>query len=175
MPAPISVELVPHSPEWAERAAHISAQVTGATGDLFLAIHHIGSTSIPGIAAKPIIDLLPVARSLAALDAAQSAIEALGFNAWGEYGLPGRRYFTRDDPESGVRLVNMHCWAESDPAITRHLAFRDYLRAHSAIAAEYGREKARCAALHPLDSHAYTGCKNDWIARVQADAVRAET
>ena len=172
MSAPIPVELVPHSPVWAEVAA-ISARLIAATGDVLVEIHHIGSTSIPAIPAKPIIDLLPVARDLAALDAAQTAIEALGFVAWGEYGLPGRRYFTMNDPETGKRLIQLHCWALGDPEIARHLAFRDHLRSRPEIAAEYAHEKERCAALHALDSHAYTDCKNDWIEKVQRDALVA--
>jgi GrpB-like predicted nucleotidyltransferase (UPF0157 family) len=135
-----------------------------------VSIHHIGSTAVSGLAAKPIIDLLPVVRSIERIDTLAAVLEAAGYRAWGGYGLPGRRYFTRDD-ENGVRTHNVHVYGEHNPEIVRHLAFRDYLRAHSAVCREYEEMKRQAYALHPADIQRYSDAKNDWIKRVECEAL----
>jgi len=82
-------------------------------------------------------------------------LESLGYGWWGEYGLPGRRYCTLDDPQTGRRRVQLHGYLNGSAEITRHLAFRDYLRARPDVAQAYDAEKERCRKLHPFDSHAY--------------------
>jgi GrpB-like predicted nucleotidyltransferase (UPF0157 family) len=140
MPAPIQVTLVQHDPSWASQAYREGERLKAAIGDAILAVHHIGSTAIPGIYAKPILDLIPVVRSLADLDTNQQAVEGLGYAWWGEYGLPGRRYCTLDNPQTGNRMVQLHCFAQGSQEITRHLAFRDHLRSHPVLAREYEAE-----------------------------------
>ena len=142
-----------------------------AASRAIVAVHHIGSTSIPGVLAKPTIDLLGVAKDLATLDQDRSVLEALGYEWRGEYGLPGRRYCTLSG-SVGQRLIHLHCYSESDPSIARHLAFRDYLRARPEAAVAYQQEKLRCARLHPTDGGAYTECKSVWIRRAEQQAAQ---
>lgn len=170
-PSPIRVELVPHDPAWAEAARAEAVVLRDALGDVLLTVHHVGSTAIPDIHAKPILDLMPVVGELAALDGHRAALEGLGYRWLGELGLPGRRYCTKDDPASGKRLVQLHAYEQGAPDIERHLAFRDFLCERPALAAEYDREKQRCQRLHPGDSHAYGDCKSDWIRSVEAQAL----
>ncbi|WP_339933050.1 GrpB family protein [uncultured Brevundimonas sp.] len=170
MPRPVA--LAPHSPHWTIRAAALIAELQAAAPGVLLAVHHVGSTAVPGLRAKPVIDLLGEVGALAGIEAARSALEGLGYRWRGENGAAGRRYFTRDDPDTGVRAVHLHVYAAGDPALAWHLAFRDRLRAEPATAAAYAREKARCAARHPDDSGAYAACKKAWTDRVAAEAVR---
>ncbi|QDU73887.1 dephospho-CoA kinase/protein folding accessory domain-containing protein [Bremerella volcania] len=171
MPPPIQVELVPHDPAWAEIAAEYSHKLTEALGTLLIAVYHIGSTAIPGICAKPVIDLMPVVGSLELLDRSRSKVEALGYEWWGELGLPGRRYCSKDDSVTSARLAQLHCYEEGSPEIIRHLAFRDYLSKHSDLARQYEQLKRECQVRHRGDSHAYSDCKSKWIQRIEAEAV----
>ena len=170
MPRPVA--LAPHDPQWSVRAAALIAELQAAAPGVLLAVHHIGSTAVPGLGAKPVIDLLGAAGSLARITAARSALAGLGYRWRSENGVTGRRYFTRDDPDTGARAVHLHVHAAGDPMIAWHLAFRDRLRAEPATAAAYAREKARCAARHPDDSAAYATCKTAWTDRVAEEAVR---
>ncbi|WP_221179207.1 GrpB family protein [Pseudomonas protegens] len=171
LPPPIRVELLPHDPQWAGQALEAARALQAALGKTLLKVHHVGSTAIPGIVAKPVLDLIPVVSSLAELDARQAVLETLGYVCRGELGLPGRRYCSKDDPMSGRRLVQLHCYAQGSAEIERHLAFRNYLRRHPDIAKAYEREKLRCQALHPENSHAYSDSKDAWIKRVEAQAL----
>jgi GrpB-like predicted nucleotidyltransferase (UPF0157 family) len=167
MPAPIPVIPVPHNPAWADQARQEGERLQTAIGETIVAVHHVGSTAIAGICAKPILDLIPVVRSLVELDAKQQVVEGMGYVWWGEYGLPGRRYCAFDDPRTNNRTIQLHCFEQSSPEITRHLAFRDYLRSHPELAHEYENEKLRCRNRHPSDSHAYGDCKAAWIRRIE--------
>ncbi len=170
-PPAIAVELRPHDPGWAEDAQREAQRVADAVGDLIVSVHHIGSTAVPNICAKPILDLMPVVRNLSELDVARPVFERLGYQWWGEYGLQGRRYCTFDDPETSRRKVQLHCFQAGSPEIERLLAFRDYLKSNPDLARAYEVEKMRCRALHPNDSNAYSACKGEWIRRVEAEAL----
>jgi GrpB-like predicted nucleotidyltransferase (UPF0157 family) len=171
-PDVIPVQLVPHRAEWADMATAETARLKKALGDNLLTVHHVGSTAIPGIMAKPIVDLMPIVRDLAALDAKEDAVRALGYKWHGEFGLEGRRFCTYADPKTGKRTFQLHFFENSNIVDVRNiLAFRDYLRAHPFIAKAYEMEKIRAAAAQPHDTTLYNPEKNDWIKRTQADAV----
>jgi GrpB-like predicted nucleotidyltransferase (UPF0157 family) len=172
-PAPAGpVELHPHSAEWAAVAAREGERLVAALGEeRLVAVHHIGSTSIPGIRAKPVVDLVAEVRNLAALDEAADLMRDLGYRWWGEHGIPGRRYCTLHDATTGRRLVHLHCYAAGSPRVEGHLAFRDYLRARPERAKDYEAEKLRCRALWPDDRRAYTAAKSAWIDAVEREAL----
>ena len=141
-----------------------------ALGESLLTIHHIGSTSIPNIHAKPIIDMLAVARELAQIDHCAKNMRTIGYEVMGEFGIAGRRYFRRDDA-AGVRTEQVHAFAAGSSHVQRHLAFRDFLRAHADVAQEYSQLKQRLAAAHPLDLEAYMDGKDAFIRDIEAKAL----
>lgn len=157
------------SPDWPAEFAREADRLAAILGDALLVVHHIGSTSVPGLAAKPIIDLLPIVCSLAVVDERTADMEAAGYRARGEYGLPGRRYFTRD--RGDVRTHNVHADAAAAPAIERHLAFCAYLRCYPAACREYETLKRAAYAAHPDDIAAYNAGKDAWIKQLQPVAI----
>jgi GrpB-like predicted nucleotidyltransferase (UPF0157 family) len=168
MPPPFPIVLAEYDPEWPGVAAELAARL-GVLGPVLTKVHHIGSTSVPGLAAKPIIDLMPLVTDLAALDRHRSRVESLGFEWHGELGIAGRRYCTLDD--SGRRRAQLHFFEAEGPQVERHLAFRDYLRAHDEAARAYACEKRRARDLHPNDSHAYCYEKAAWIEDAEKRAL----
>lgn len=158
-----------YSPEWPSEFMREAQRLKRLLGDELISIHHIGSTSVPGLAAKPIIDVLPLVRDIAYLDTHVAVFREAGYRAWGEYGLPGRRYFTRD---MGLyRTHNIHVYQFDDPDVDRHLAFCAYLRGHPEACREYGRLKREAYARHPDDIAAYNDSKDAWIRRVESLAL----
>lgn len=158
-----------YSAEWPaafRREAEVLRAVLGAN---LVDIHHIGSTSVPGLAAKATIDILPRVRSLDEVDASNARMTAMGYRAWGEFGLPGRRYFTKD--RGDVRTHNLHCYGADDPEVERHLAFCAYLRAHPDACRDYAALKRVVFARHADDMLAYNDAKNDWIKALQPIAI----
>lgn len=167
LPPESRVEVEPYRPDWPERFTRERAVLEAALGEVLVAAHHMGSTSVPGLAAKPVIDILLEVSDLEALDRRAGAVEALGYKAMGEFGMDGRRFFHR-----GVapRTYHVHAYEVGNSELHRHLAFRDYLRAHDDVAAAYGALKLRLAARYPTDRVAYCDAKNPFI---QEHEVRA--
>jgi GrpB-like predicted nucleotidyltransferase (UPF0157 family) len=162
--------VVPYDPQWVQTYSRSSQAVTTALGDNLLAIHHIGSTSIPGMHAKPVIDMLAVVADIAAVDQRAKQMESLGYETMGEFGIPGRRYFRRDNP-AGVRTDQVHTFQVGSPDVDRHMAFRDFMRAHPTPAGQYAALKRRLADAHPHDIHAYMDGKDAFIKEMEARAL----
>ncbi len=123
------VEVVEHNREWQDLFAIESVCVARALGQNAIAIHHIGSTAIPNIYAKPIIDLLVEVKDINEVDLHNSFMESFDYQRMGEFGIIGRRYFRKDN-SWGIRTHHVHVFEVNSPEIQRHLAFRDYMIAH---------------------------------------------
>jgi len=160
------ITVVPYDPIWRKQYLAAAARLRELLGSELLAIHHIGSTAVPGLAAKPTIDLLLVVRSLAALDARDDAMRAAGYEPRGENGLAGRRYYVRGSADE--HREHVHAWEAGHPRIAEHLGFRDYLRARPEARLAYGRLKLALAAEYGDDPAAYTAGKEAFIGQVLA-------
>jgi GrpB-like predicted nucleotidyltransferase (UPF0157 family) len=156
------IHVVSHDPTWISKFEREAHRILMALGDAAVQVHHIGSTAIPGIKAKPIIDILLEVESLGALDLKASMLEALGYEAMGEFGIPGRRYFRLNDPD-GARTHHVHAFAAGVPDVVRHIAFRDYMRAHPMVAEQYSTLKESLANAHPHDMAAYVEGKDAFV------------
>ena len=162
------VVLAPHDADWARMAEAEAVRFKKALGDVLVAVHHMGSTAIPGIAAKPTVDLMPVVTGLEALEAKRSAIEALGYLWRGEFGIPERRYCVLE--RDGKRIFHTHFFVDGHANVVRQLLFRDYLRTRRDEALAYEAIKREAAAAHPYNSLAYNDHKSAWIVACQERA-----
>lgn len=134
-------------------------------GDEIVRAHHIGSTAVPGLAAKPIIDILLEVRSVDRLDLFDAAMEEIGYRPRGELGIPGRRYYTKGGDQ---RTHHVHAFVTGDLHVEKHLVFRDYLRTHPQSAADYAAVKREAAAAHETDPEEYMAFKHGFVERMVA-------
>src|SRR5918998_4131572 len=167
----MKVEVVPHDPLWRDAFEAEAKHVTAALGENVVAVHHIGSTAIPDIYAKPVIDLLVEVRDITEVDGRSSAMESLGYEVMGEYGIPGRRYFRKDN-EEGTRTHHIHAFESGSAEVERHLAFRDYMIAHPVDAQKYSELKRRLAEEHPQSMDGYMDGKDGFIKEMDRRAAR---
>ena len=165
------VEIVPYDPAWPAAAVAATDEVVAALAPWVLDVEHIGSTAVPGLAAKPVIDLMVGVRSLDDSPAIIVAVEGLGYEYGPEFEIevPSRRYFRRY--VDGVRTHQIHLVERTDTAWwDRHVAFRDWLRTHDDDRDAYADLKRRLAVEHRHDRAAYTDAKSDFIHAIEARA-----
>lgn len=165
----MNVVVEEHNPAYAQMFTEEAQRISEIFGDQLVAIHHIGSTAVPGLKAKPIIDILPVVKDIATVDWFNQQMAELGYEALGELGLPGRRYFRKGGDD---RTHQVHAYqVDNQPAIDRHLAFRDYLCTHPEVARQYGELKASLAEQFPQDIYGYMDGKDSFVKEHEQKAL----
>jgi GrpB-like predicted nucleotidyltransferase (UPF0157 family) len=152
------ITLVAHRPEWGERFAAERDRIRAALGDRAGAIEHIGSTAVPGLMAKPIVDVLVTVDDPGASDV-RSALERAGYAL--RVDEPGHRMF-----RTPARDVHVHVWPPDSPEVARHLAFRDRLRASEADRRLYEDHKRALAERDWEDMNHYAEAKGPVIAAI---------
>ena len=165
------VQVYPPNPHWGEDFAAEAAQIALALGDNVVQVHHIGSTAIPNIHAKPVIDLLVEVNDIHQVDSRNAKLIALGYEVMGEFGLPGRRYFHKDNAE-GYRTHHVHTYQAGSFEIVRHLAFRDFMIAHPDCAQQYSDLKRALAAQYPEDIDGYMDGKDHFVKAMEQRALQ---
>jgi GrpB-like predicted nucleotidyltransferase (UPF0157 family) len=165
------VEVVPPNSGWQEDFRVESQQVVAALGKNIVTIYHIGSTAIPGIYAKPIIDILVEVKNLAELDRKSLLIALLGYEVMGEFGISSRRFFRKDN-SAGLRTHHIHAFPTGSAQLERHLAFRDYLSTHPMEAQQYSDLKRALAKQHPTNIEGYMDGKDEFIKAIDWKAAQ---
>lgn len=156
------IVVAPYDPRWADLFALERAAIVQACGCHVSAVHHIGSTAVPGLAAKPIIDILAVLREREDGVLCIVPLTRLGYRFRGANGIDGRYYFTKGSPRSH----HLHMYPSDHPEVGRHLRFRDYLRSDPDQATAYAHLKLCLAARFADDPQAYATAKDEFCARI---------
>ncbi|HEX7675847.1 MAG TPA: GrpB family protein [Bdellovibrio sp.] len=156
--------------DWQKAFEIESARIQDGLSNSGFKIFHIGSTSIPSILAKPILDILIEAPSLEIIDQSRQELETLGYEYKGEYGIRGRRYYVLYNLEKTLSFVHIHAFAKGSLEIENHLLFRDYLIAHPNRATEYQNLKLELTAQSNVTREKYTELKSNLIHEILLEA-----
>ncbi len=161
------VEIVEYRNEWASVFEKESRRILEACEGPVVKVEHIGSTAIPDLIAKPILDVM-LGLSLPKDERIVDPMMDLGYEFLGEYGIPGRSYFILRS--SGRQVVHVHAFAIADDNWGRHLFFRDYLRKVSESRRQYAELKRELAERFPQNRDAYADAKTDFIRSIARKA-----
>ena len=162
------VVVLPYDDQWKQDFQKIRSELIDALGRLTIGIEHVGSTSVQGLSAKPIIDMDVVIKDYSQWDAVKSALEKIGYRHEGNLGIIGREAFKYDGKEH-LRKHHLYVCPEDSPELKRHIAFRDFLRTHPDAVHEYSHIKEEGAKLYPYDIEGYIEHKSPFIEKIYAE------
>lgn len=169
-----NIVIAEYDPAWPERFEQERTRLQEAIGEWAVAIEHVGSTAVPGLAAKPVIDIGVALEDLADALKCITPLLELGYQCCGEFGIPGRIFFRKivEDPIPGQitdgvgRTHQIHMYQRGHEQFRWHITFRDYMRSHPEDAAEYAALKRDVASRHGDDIAKYIEGKHDFIREV---------
>ena len=159
------VQVLPYSEQWAAEFLRLREHLAAALGAAALRIEHVGSTSVEGLAAKPILDVDVVIKDAAAFTGVKRLLEQAGYRHEGDLGIVGREAFRYDDPR-GFMAHHLYVCAQDAAELHRHLTFRNYLRAHPRERDGYAAVKLSAAARFPEDIDGYMAAKAPCITEI---------
>lgn len=161
-----------YNPGWPLAFNLIKELLLGVFGDKILKIEHVGSTSVPGMKAKPLIDVLAVVKKLEFFEKEKKLMTEDGYE-WHHYSDPEGLVFSKFDHD-GKKLENIHLCEEDSPWVHQFIVIRDYLRVHPEKAREYSDLKQKIIELHPNDYPAYRNAKVPFLEQLKQDAYQWE-
>lgn len=153
------VEVVPYDESWPKLFQEESTKLKEALEPVILQVHHVGSTAIPDISAKPIIDIVLVVSNIVKLKEYREALENLGYEVHGEFGMPCRCFCTKGEP----RTFQLHIFENDNAEIDRHLRFVEYMKSHPEKAKAYSELKQQLAEEYSDDIVRYCEGKSQFI------------
>ena len=162
------VIVLPYDEQWKKDFLMIKDELTSALGQLAMGIEHIGSTSVEGLSAKPIIDIDVVIKDYNVLEEVVSALKVIGYRHEGDLGITGREAFKYEGKEH-LRKHHLYVCPVDSPELKRHIAFRDYLRTHSEAVREYSYIKEEGAKRYPDDIERYIEHKSPFIEKIYTE------
>ncbi len=160
-----------HDPAWSALYEAEAATLVASIGQNVVCIDHIGGTSIPAILTKPVIDILVQVTDLFDLEVRTPELVRLGYEARGEYGIPGRRYFSRKTAMENISGYHVHVYQRGSENAFRHIAFRDFLRLHPQIAREYSELKRSLADPSGVLPSDYAELKSGFVQNIERQAL----
>lgn len=166
--------ICPYDSNWPVLFQDEACVLRRALGETLLALHHIGSTAVPGLLAKPVIDILGEARCLDEVDDKAQSLRSRGYEARGEYGIEGRRYFSKARIHRDGVGYHVHIFARGSAHIGRHLQFRDYLIAEPAAANAYAELKLSLSDSDGCLVSDYAARKAPLVERIERHAMLGE-
>ena len=157
------VVVLPHDPRWQEEFETIRREIQEILGELVMEVHHVGSTAVPGLSAKPIIDLDVELRNRSDFPAVRELLAVAGYRHEGDLGIRDREAFCYKGKDH-LQKHHLYVCPPDSRELRRHLTFRNYLRTHPEAAREYSRVKEAAARQHPDSIEGYMAYKSDCIA-----------
>jgi len=161
------VGVVSYNSNWKEMYKEESEKIKNVLSDIIINIHHIGSTAIPGIKAKPVIDILVEVKYIEGADQYNHKMKELGYEAMGEYGIPKRKFFRKG---GNNRTHHIHIFQVGNEEIEKHINFKEYLIAHPKKAQEYSKLKENLVNKYTCDIENYINSKSDFIKEIDRKA-----
>lgn len=163
--------VVPYNDLWVEMYEEEKNLLSSIMGDLIIDIQHFGSTAVKGLSAKPIIDIMIVVNDIVQIDVFNSIMEQYGYNARGENGIAGRRYFVKSNPNNlDIHTHHLHIYQKGNPHISDELIFRNYLRINNEALKEYERVKKEASIKYRFNPKEYAEAKTECVAHIMDKA-----
>lgn len=161
---PGQISLVPHDSSWCDLAVGELERIQAACPEFIIEAEHIGSSSVPGIMSRPVLDLLIGVQEMMQSGDTIQPLKLIGYRCHGEQGVPGRRFFSLS--REGRFLVHLHLYRVGSPLWDSALAFRDHLRSDSESAKAYDELRIECMRSDPGDLAAYEKAKREFETKV---------